>query len=241
MKKLFVLFFVILLSGCSFEITPPTDIENKPNVEETKLDKNDYGTIYSEVAQVLYTYNIDTPNLESREGVRRKLDQVENNDDLLSVAIMIKMFSEVYLSEKFDGDPSKTITVKGVYEDAEMIFDVCSKYEDGYIYGSIRSYSDVFAPNESFNFIKVQYDFENNKIISFDSYSDYCEDGIEYSRYEDGVIARLDLETIDEEYNTIYNYIQTTKTSFVSDIQTSIKLSSDFSEEIARVIEYSPF
>ena len=56
-----------------------------------------------------------------------------------------------------------------------------------------------------------------------------------------GVIARLDLETIDEEYNTIYNYIQTTKTSFVSDIQTSIKLSSDFSEEIARVIEYSPF
>ena len=38
MKKLFVLFFVILLSGCSFESTPPTDIENKPNVEETKLE-----------------------------------------------------------------------------------------------------------------------------------------------------------------------------------------------------------
>lgn len=235
MKKIFLLFLLVLLTGCTFENVTPGGNVTGPNNIQSSLNKDDYGTVYKEVADVLYTYNVN-----EQKDVRRKMDQVETSDDLLSVAIMIKMFSEVYLSDKFEGDPTKTITVKGVYEDAEMIFDVLSKYEDGYIYGSIRSYSEVFAPNESFNFIKVEYDFENNKIISFDSYSDYCDDGIEYSRYEDGVITRLDLETIDEEYNTIYNYIQTTKTAFVRDIQTSVKLSSDFSEEISRVIEYSP-
>ena len=240
MKKLVVFILLLLLTGCSFEMTPPNNGTTPPNDNNTNntstLDKDEYGVIYSEVAQVLYTYNAN----ESKD-VRRKLDQVEDSDDLLSVAIMIKMFSEVYLSDKFEGDPTKTISVKGVYEDAEMIFDVCSKYEDGYIYGSIRSYSDVFAPNESFNFIKVEYDFENKQIISFDSYSDYCDDGIEYSHYENNVITRLDLNTIDEEYNTIYNYIQSTKEAFVNDIQTSIKLEKDFSEEIAAVIEYNPW
>lgn len=225
MKKLLILFLTILMCGCS-----------NGNNSVGSLNKDEYGAVYSEVAQVLYTYNKEEPS-----GVKRQMNEIDSDGDLWSVAVMIKMFSEVYLSDKFDADPTNTITVKGYYEDAEMIFDVHSKYEDGYIFGSIRSFSEVFAPEESFNFIRVKYDFENEKIISFDSYADYCEDGIEYAHFENNVMTKLDLKVIDEEYTSINNFIQTTKENFINDIENSTRLDKDFSTEIANVIEYVPW
>ena len=233
MKKSLFLLLTIALIGCS---NNTSNNNSSSNANVVTLTKDDYGNVYGEVAQVLYTYNADTPN-----GLKRKQDKVENSDDLFSVAIMIKMFSEVYLSNNFNGNPLNTNTVKGIYEGAEMEFDVLSAYEGGYIYGWIRSFSEVFAPEESYNFIKVEYNFDSNEIISFDSYADYGEDGFEYSHYENDIITKLDLETIDEEYNSIADYIRNTKNTFIEQIKTSNVLTADFSTEIANVIEYSPW
>lgn len=257
MKKINVILLSVLLFGCSntnnstistsnhtnnnssnisSNSSSASSISSISNNNESNLDKDDYGNVYGDVAQVLYTYNGISKN-----NIKRQMDEVNGNGDLFSIAVMFKMFSEIYLSEKFSATPLDVVTVKGVYEDAEMIFDLNSSFEDGYILGAIRSFSEVFAPEESFNYIKVNYDFSSNNIISFDLYADYIEDGIEYAHYDGRVITRLNQDVKDEEFNTVESFVLSKTATFREQIKDSVVLKDDFSLEIATVVEYSPY
>lgn len=224
MKKYYLLGFLALfmMSGCG-------------NTESSGMTKDKYATVFHSVAHTIYNYSVPSSNL------KKLMDTAENSDFLLSAATMISMMSEVCSSDKFEYRDETVVHLRANYEGSDMEFYVYCSYsaEDDLICGMIRSYSEVFAPEDSMDFVTVKYDFEKEKILSFDlSYVD--RDGFMFSQYRDDVIKVLNQEQQDEEFEDVSDKVYSLKTDFESKMNSCVEVEDDFSEEIAKVIADSP-
>ena len=207
--------------------------------EEAKFfSKGLIAEIFSRASNLLYVTDIQ--NNENKE----RMHIINNDYDYTTATMVLKTFYEIYRSEKFTSNAFLPNTCYANYSGADITTDLFTKYNEteATITGMLRMYSDVFAPKETYYFVKLKLDSSRTGVTSV-RVSHLDNSGFESFVCEDGCFAVLDTNSSieDDECKYIREEIYALRDELDIRRYNSVILYADFCEELLKGTEYDGF